>query len=388
MAKENPEWDDPWKADPYHTGNFIGKKGNEGVAVWNPITNSIEKYTAEEWRKKSLDHRRETGENIAHFYTNKYGEDVYGLRPKETYAGMKGDGESFLIAGPNPNEGNRPTMPDPNNTTPVPISVPNPNYDPDKVVDPFLPPPEGGPNITYPGYGDNSPTGGTNDPWSPPTGGVEDSVFESFQNVFGSPVETDFRTDFRLGEDSPWGNAGVEGGNRDFYRQQLNNLRAQEQGYQEAAIGAAIRRKAAADAPAQPISDPFDWAYGGKGLPTVSVAGGTVDNPTTYALRSYVKPGETSNADILRQYGGFDTGNMERWLAENKQFENQYNWSRANNPEELINTLSRDPAELATSNYDFLSRIYNNMFIEQGIETPEGGGPSAAPGYALPIGVR
>ncbi len=400
MAKDNPEWVDPWEANPYFTGEFTGRKGNEGQAVWNPETNQIEKYTKEDWLDKSRDYRRETGENIAHFYTNKYGEDVYGIRPEETYAGMKGDGESWLIAGPNPNEGNRPTMPDPDNNTPVPISVPNPDYDPEKVVDPFLPKPEGGPPITYPGSGGPSvpapggPSapvgGGGGDPFRPPSGSVQDSVFDNpknWESLYGAPAQTDFRTDFRLGEDSPWGNEGVEGGNRDFYRQQLNNLRAQEQGYQQQSIAAALRRDAASRQPDELPADPFDWAYGGKGLPTVGVAGGTMDNPTAYSLRSYVQPGETSNADILRKYGAFDTGNMERWLADNDQFENQYNWSRASNPQDLINTLSRDPAELATSNYDYLSRIYNNMFVQQGIETPEGGGPSAAPGYALPIGV-
>ena len=395
MAKNNPEWVDPWEANPYYTGTFTGRKGNEGQAVWNPETNQIEKYTKEDWLDKSRDYRRETGENIAHFYTNKYGEDVYGIRPEETYTGMKPGGESWLIAGPNPNAGNQPRISDPINNTPVPRMIDNPIYRPEDVVDPFLPTPEGGPKITYPGSGGSGETEqGGGDPFRPPSGSVQDSVFnnpKNWEEAFGSPTATDFRTDFRLGEDSPWGNEGVEGGNRDFYRQQLNNLRAQEQNYQESAIGAALRRQAAANQPAELPADPFDWAYGGKGLPTVGVAGGTVDNPTAYALRSYVQPGETSNADIVRKYGDFDTGNLERWLAPNEQgetpWENQYNWSRASNPQDLINTLSRDPAELATSNYDYLSRIYNNMFVQQGIETPEGGGPSAAPGYALPIGV-
>ena len=396
MAKDNPEWVDPWEANPYYTGTFTGRKGNEGQAVWNPETNQIEKYTKEDWLDKSRDYRRETGENIAHFYTNKYGEDVYGIRPEETYTGMKPGGESWLIAGPNPNAGNQPRISDPTNNTPVPRMIDNPNYRPEDVVDPFLPTPEGGPKITYPGSGGSGETeqGGGGDPFRPPSGSVQDSVFnnpKNWESLYGAPAQTDFRTDFRLGEDSPWGNEGVEGGNRDFYRQQLNNLRAQEQGYQEQSIAAALRRDAASRQPAQSPADPFDWAYGGKGLPTVGVAGGTVDNPTAYALRSYVQPGETSNADILRKYGDFDTGNLERWLAPNEQgetpWENQYNWSRASNPQDLINTLSRDPAELATSNYDFLSRIFNDMFVQQGIETPEGGGPSAAPGYALPIGV-
>ena len=446
MAKDNPEWEDPWEANPWHTGNFTGPKGNEGKAVWNPVTQKIEKMTLEDYNDMVSAYRKENGERMVIPYQNVFGEMVFGYRPEETHGGMSPGGESIIISGPDPYAGNRPTMPDPNNNTPVPISVPNPNYDPDKVVDPFLPPPEDGPQIVYPngpspkdawerqianmtpkemaaweanvaavlkqnggggGGGPSTPVnggggdpfrppsgggggGGGGDPFRPPSGNVPDSVFnnpKNWENLYGSPAQTDFRTDFRLGEDSPWGNEGVEGGNSDFYRQQLNNLRAQEQGYQQSAIGAALRRDAESRNPAQMPADPWSWAYGGKGLPEVRVAGGTIDNPTAYSLRSYVQPGETSNADILRKYGGFDAGNMERWLADNEQFENQYNWSRASNPQDLINNLSRDPAELATSNYDFLSKIYNNMFVQQGIETPEGGGPSAAPGYALPIGV-
>ena len=398
MAKDNPEWADPWAANPYYTGEFTGRKGNEGMAIWNPETNQIEKYTADEFKRLSRDYRDDTGENMTSPYYNKYGEFVFGYRPENTFNSMV-NGEGVTMAGRDPNAGNRPSIPDPNNNTPVPWTIPNPEYRPDDVIDPFNPPDSGPeqPVIVYPGSGGPSaPVGGSGgsgggDPFRPPSGSVQDSVFDNPKNweaAFGSPVETDFRTDFRLGEDSPWGNEGVEGGNRDFYRQQLNNLRAQEQNYQESAIGAAMRRKAAADAPAQTPDDPWGWAYGGKGLPTVGVAGGTMDNPTAYALRSYVQPGETSNADILRKYGDFDTGNMERWLADNSDWENKYNWSRANNPQDLINTLSRDPAELATSNYDFLSRVYNDMFVQQGIETPEGGGPSAAPGYAIPIGVK
>ena len=414
MAKDNPEWEDPWAENPYFTGRFTGRKGNEGYAIWNPETDSIEKYTLEDYRNKASDWKENNTEgrnrNLAVDYINKFGEWVYGYRPEHTRFGMI-NGEQVLLSGRDPNAGNSPSIPDPNNNTPVPWTIPNPEYNPNKWVDnPFQPKPDSGPDILYPGSGGPSapiggsggpsaPVGGSGgsgggDPFRPPSGSVQDSVFDNPKNweaAFGSPVETDFRTDFRLGEDSPWGNEGVEGGNRDFYRQQLNNLRAQEQGYQQSAIGAALRRQAAANQPAKLPADPFDWAYGGKGLPTVGVAGGTMDNPTAYALRSYVQPGETSNADILRKYGDFDTGNMERWLAPNEQgetpLENRYNWSRANNPQDLINTLSRDPAELATSNYDFLSRIYNDMFVQQGIETPEGGGPSAAPGYALPIGV-
>ena len=439
MAKDNPEWEDPWEANTYHTGSFTGQKGNKGKAVWNPYAQKIEKMTLEDYNDMTSAYRKENGERMFIPYQNVFGEMVFGYRPEETHMGMTPSGESILISGSDPFAGNRPTINNPANNTPVPDTIPNPNFDPNKVPEAPLPQ-EGGPKFGYPGSGSQQdawdskitnlspeeraaweeavaaalkdgsggtpppsgsggtpppsgsggtpPPSGDGDPWVPPSYGVEGSVFDNQFNWNSGEAPPAFQTEYWLGEDAPWGNAGVAGDNASFYKQQLNNLRAQEQGYQESAIGAALRRQAAANQPAELPADPFDWAYGGKGLPTVGVAGGTMDNPTAYALRSYVQPGETSNADIIRKYGAFDTGNMERWLADNSDWENKYNWSRANNPQDLINTLSRDPAELATSNYDFLSRIYNDMFVQQGIETPEGGGPSAAPGYALPIGAR
>ena len=108
-----------------HTGRFIGPKGNEGMAVYNPETDKYERYTKDEWHKKSLAGRKETGNNIAHFYANKYGENVYGLRPTETHMGML-SGESFLQAGPDP-YANKYIRND--NGTPVPSAgTLNPNF--------------------------------------------------------------------------------------------------------------------------------------------------------------------------------------------------------------------------------------------------------------------
>jgi hypothetical protein len=33
------------------------------------------------------------------------------------------------------------------------------------------------------------------------------------------------------------------------------------------------------------------------------------------------------------------------------------------------------------------SGVFNNMFNQYGLNTPEGGGPTAAPGYALPVNI-
>jgi len=418
MAKDNPDWVDPWEENPYHTGNFTGRKGNEGKAVWNPFTQKKEKMTLEDYNDMTSAYRKENDERMIIPYENVFGEMVFGYRPEETHGGMTPSGESILISGSDPFAGNRPTINNPANNTPVPDMIPNPDFDPNKV--PKAPPPqEGGPKFGYPGSGSqqdawdqkitnlspeeraaweaavaaalpdsggpSTPVNGGGDPFRPPSGNVQDSVFDNPKNweaAFGSPAQTDFRTDFRLGEDSPWGNEGVEGGNRDFYRQQLNNLRAQEQGYQQQSIAAALRRKAAADAPAQTPDDPWGWAYGGKGLPSVGVAGGTADNPTAYALRSSITPGETSNADLIRMFGGADAGKINSWLSNGSDLENQYNWSRASSPRELIDDLSRNQNELATSNYDWLSGVYNNMFTQQGVETAEGGGPAVIPGFA------
>lgn len=431
MAKDNPEWEDPWEANPYHTGSFTGRKGNKGKAVWNPITQKIEKMTLEEYQDMTSAYRKEHGEKMIIPYENVFGENVFGYRPEETHMGMTPAGESTLISGPDPFAGNRPTINNPVNNTPVPDMIPNPDFDPDQV--PKAPPPqEGGPAFVYP-YGGKPKDAwdkkissftpeeyeewtknvnktleeNNSDPWEAPTGGVLGSVFDDFKNWdsgYGEPDQTNFSTDFRLGEDSPWGNKGIEGGNRDFYRKQLNNLRAQEQGYQDQSIAAALRRHAAANQPAELPADPWSWAYGGKGLPEVKVGGGTIEpdsgggdpflppsgNPPAYSLRSNIIPGETSNADIARLYSNKSEDELRPWFEDQmdkhgSSWENQYNWSLAGSPQELISTLSSNTDLLAAENYDWLSKMYTDMFIQEGVETPEFGGPSPAPGYATPI---
>ncbi|MCP4126308.1 MAG: hypothetical protein GY753_04515, partial [Gammaproteobacteria bacterium] len=225
MAKDNPEWEDPWAANPYHTGRFTGRKGNEGYAIWNPETDSIEKYALEDYYDKAREWEannratavgRARNRNMAVDYINKFGEPVWGYRPENVRFGFE-NGEQVMLSGLSPNADNPRYIPDPNNRTPVPWTIPNPDYDPDKWVDdPFQPKPESGPDILYPGSGGPSaPVGGTGgtggtggNPFRPPSGSVQDSVFNNpkkWEDAFGSPVETDFRTDFRLGEDSPWG---------------------------------------------------------------------------------------------------------------------------------------------------------------------------------------
>ena len=272
MAKDNPEWSDPWEENPYFTGNFTGRKGNEGQAVWNPETNQIEKYTKEEWLDKSRDYRRETGENLISPYYNKYGEFVYGYRPENTYSGMV-NGEQVSYSGRDPFEDNRQTIPDPNNNTPVPRSIPNPDYDPDKVIDQFQPKPEGGPEIYYPttdmyeggrvgGRRDDRGSGGN---WN----------WEAFEKPnFGGgggydPEQYAFDR-YVPGMDSPWGVPEVSGGNTDFYRNQMLNLLRDEQGFRERQRTAAEAQQSAEANPLE--SAPIDWSWvqnpdGSSGLP-------------------------------------------------------------------------------------------------------------------------
>ena len=84
-----------------HTGRFIGAKGNEGMAVYNPETGGYERYSIEDWNNKSSAGRKESGNNIASHYTNRFGENVYGYRPENTHTGML-SGESFITAGKDP----------------------------------------------------------------------------------------------------------------------------------------------------------------------------------------------------------------------------------------------------------------------------------------------
>ena len=96
------------------------------------------------------------------------------------------------------------------------------------------------------------------DPFTPnPLGGSETSSPEGSQfeqkerNYFGhtDAPQSYYDPFFVPGRDSPWGQQDQPGSNRDFYRQQFNNLLAEQQSFQQQELAAAMRREAANNAP-------------------------------------------------------------------------------------------------------------------------------------------
>ena len=189
-----------------------------------------------------------------------------------------------------------------------------------------------------------------------------------------------YNLNYGAGSGTPWG-MDAHGGadNQDFYAQQFQNLLSEQQGFKNEQIARAIRSEQTPGEP-QEMGDPWAWANQGRGLPNVGV---TDQSGYDYRLKSGITPGETTNAEILRLYGP-DTQRADKWLNPDESgWKTSTEWSYATNPQDLLNTLGQ--SNLAPHNQEYFEGLYRNMFTG-GSETPEGGGPTAAPGYASPVG--
>ena len=369
--------------NPEHTGRFIGRKGNEGFAYWDPSAN--------EYRRVTMDQKRDLGK--MHTYINDYGDMVYGLRPDDWYTGMV-NGEEIYYEGKDPFAGSG-TIRNPDGiSSPVPGDWErDPNFDWDNTTK-FQPKPDNIPigfpddqgNVNYPV---NTPTGDPFD-WIP---GNTDTSWDwsqggddpwAFTGIGGPAAVPDYDFGNRPGMGSPWGQTG-SGGNQEFYSRQLGNLLSQQDAYQQAEQEAAQRRTQGLSGAFE--GDPWAWAYGGKGLPTVQTVGGTADSPTVYQLRGGIIPGQTTNAEIMRmaQTAGIVPVHENYPIRDDDASWNSSGttWSEASNPQQLFGLIASN----ADQNWrDALRGGMNYAFRNQALETPSGGGPTAAPGYALPRG--
>jgi hypothetical protein len=420
----NPD-DYAWM-EPTLTGSFTGRKGNEGWAYYDPATDQYVRVTA--------DQKNDAGKMYA--YTNKYGDQVWGLKPEGGFYDVNIQGESSL-AQTDPFYGKGEYIKGPDTGTPVPSDpVPNPDYDPnnppgyddlpDGGLDVFFgdTPNDGSDDYFYdnPNYGDNDSGGGggdfiydddgnlTSNPdnamggggggggggtsggsgvYNGGTGGNTSwdwSKFESRNPT--SPDAPPYEANFTLGEDSPWGNEGTPGGNAEFYNKQFNNLTRQSQAHQQQQLAAGIRRSVAAQNPQEPPQMDWSWANNGEGLKTVREAGQNAAGNATlpgYSLREGFTAGETTNYDIMQaaiNAGRFDDTSGYPLSPDNPQLSGT-NWSSGANPQDLYSQIPEgaDPtwSNMIRNSMDYAFRN------SEGKETPAGGGPTAAPGYAYPI---
>jgi hypothetical protein len=398
--------------NPKHTGSFIGRKGNQGYAYWDSDKGEYVKVKSPNgsWERKNnrlfRDSSGEEGLDMI-WYTNRHGDMVRGTRPEQSYKKDMGNGlGSKRIEGIDPDwqpsiQPDRNGMGD-DGSTRRPDNVddwqgsgthdidgnPIPGSQGDPSSNPNLDQNGGGGNNSNNGGAYYAGNGNTSWDW----GDFESNLPQASE--FAPP----YTPDYTLGEESPWGNSGVEGGNDEFYRTQFNNLNRQNQAQQTQAIAAAVRRQFANQNPAEPAPIDWSWANNGQGLPEVVMAGGTIDNPTAPSVQEWITPGETTNYEIATRYGG-DFANkdyagqsfeqkLNSWMNPNNPGNYDWNvdtnWSKGLSAQGLVNKL---PGDLVSDNVEFLSDIYNSMFDEYGVNTPEGGGATAKPGYALPVGV-
>jgi hypothetical protein len=351
---ENGQW----------TGQFTGKEGNKGYQYYDATTGQYRKVPLADYYAM----RDDTG-----WFQNKDGEFVHGIKPAESYDA----GQGIIQEGKDPD----PYVYNPAND--------NPDFTTGRG--------DTAPDVTFGGgyvdggTGDNFQEGAydpTEQPgYRPPS--VGDSTSWDW-GQFGSnnPTGVDnappYSTDFTLGEDSPWGNEGTPGGNEEFYNKQFNNLTRQSQAHQQQQMAAGIRRQMAAENPREATEMDWSWANNGQGLPNVDVAGSS-DEPR-YNLREGFDT-NTTNYEIMQAALGAGWNDNDSGYPvgpDNPQLTGT-NWANATNPNDLYASMPQGADETWS---EMLRKGMNYAFTDGNIESPTGGGPVAAPGYALPIGSK
>lgn len=260
------------------------------------------------------------------------------------------------------------------NTTPVPD--PTETYDPD-VENPYQPPDqsERTEGWTWRDYEAGAPDleggGGTN------------------------PNDLDYQW-YVPGQESPWGNLGVEGGNKDFYKNQFNSLLADEQNFRnEQNWAKAIRMKQAQDKAAFDKAnpeEPFTWE--GKiddvfAQPEGQGSGMDVATGEWRLNDQYGFTPETSNNEILRSmsnlsaFDDFDRQLMQGWL-DDPAGETDFGWAGHSDPNSLIAAFGQD-GELAPNNRKWMNTVANNLFTQGSSNAGGPAGMTTPAGYASPI---
>lgn len=372
-------------AQPTYTAKDTGVNTETNqIVFWDPVAQTYKTapYSWDSWKAGD--------KNKYSWYVNSQGDHVYGLKPPTTHTVVMG-GESIKMEGSDPNWKPQ-VQPDyngmgddggtrtPTNTAGTGVNWGgsgthdiNGNVVPGGPADPSVYGP-GGSQYWKPGDPVN-----TSWDWgqAPGQGGGT-----------GGPDMTGYSLNYGPGRDSPWGMPNRPGNNKDFYAKQFNNLLLEQQNAKSAEIAAAIRQNYAQTHPqAAPAMD-WSWANNGRGLPQVGSAGGTIDNPTKWTLADWVVPGVTTNQQLVTrafQDGAIDQGQYAALGGANMIDGGNAYWSTATNPNWIASQAGPD---ISPGFLDKLAPVFNNIFTQTGIETPPGGGPTAAPGYALPVGVR
>ena len=181
--------------------------------------------------------------------------------------------------------------------------------------------------------------------------------------------------------------------NKDFYQQQFANMLGQEGGNDQREMAAAIRREDAANAPAPaPIDYAQMWSDVGV-TPSQAVQGGTNADGTsgqfTWGLNSVfggADPLTITNRqflDGLRDKMPQESVNLLEPFLDNPDNAANNSWATGSSPNQIYNSLGPD---LADANRNAFQDLFNAGYVRTDLQTPVGGGPTAATGYAPPVG--
>ncbi len=254
-------------------------------------------------------------------------------------------------------------------------------------------PAPGGPNApgnpgTTPGNPGTTPGGGT------PGGPVQPPVAEQprshlINQWFGSE---------RNPETGQYATAGGQNPtNEAFYNQQFNRMRGlrdQQREQQSHARGEwntwqRQQNRNAQSAPKPQVNwDNWDTLSGRE--PTIGMSPGE-DGANTYTFNSNLTRGMT-NPEVFNALRGNLNPNEQHTIQNllAPTYQGQPNalhsgreWSTYSSPQNLDTWLGKQG--FTAERKDALNNLFGNIYSQTQYTTPEGGGPSAAPGYALPI---
>lgn len=191
-----------------------------------------------------------------------------------------------------------------------------------------------------------------------------------------------------------------------FNSNQFQGLLNQDANYVKNAKIAKDARNTIANTPSEPFvpsMDNWNWAYGGKGMPEVSIGtfngnqnidpisgnqnidsiSGNSTNMPAYNL-GYGLTKESSNYDVMNAVRNLpqfsnDQEIFNAWMAplENGNSRDMFDWANISNPE--IYTSNITDTQLTPENKAWFNKILNTIYSD-GTE----GMPSPAPGYANP----
>ena len=182
------------------------------------------------------------------------------------------------------------------------------------------------------------------------------------------------------GRGSPWGDPTLSGDNNSFYQKQFASLLRGDQNFQKAQEVSAVRRYLSDIAAERQPSAPPVYV---KPAPAGGTAGGAAGggggvSASEYTRDPWIKPGVTTNAEFYRHYGGNNPN-----FAYNSPSGMATDWGMQADPRNMIANIGPN---VSPSWANEISGIWNKGWTQNnGVQTPAGGGPSAAPGYVAPV---